>query len=68
MREKLAIRRVLPILLAAVLLTAALVDVVTAGVKAVSGRSRAFYPAPGATITVTVPSGMKAFPPELLPQ
>jgi hypothetical protein len=51
-----------------VLLTAALVDVVAAGVKAVSGRSRASYPASGGTITVSVPSGMKAFPSELLPQ
>jgi len=41
MREKSAIRRVLPILVAAVLLTAIFVDVVAAGVKAVSGKSRA---------------------------
>jgi hypothetical protein len=61
-------RRALPIIVAAVLLTAALVDVVAAGVKAVSGRSRASYPAAGGTITVSVPSGMKAFPSELLPQ
>lgn len=61
-------RRALPIIVAAVLLTAALVDVVAAGVKAVSGRSRASYPASGGTITVSVPSGMKAFPSELLPQ
>ena len=61
-------RRALPILVAAVLLTAIFVDVVAAGVKALSSRSRASYPASGGAITVTVPGAMKAFPSELLPQ
>lgn len=61
-------RRALPILVAAVLLTAILVDVVAAGVKAVTRGSRVYYPAPEAGITVTVPNSMKAFPAELLPQ
>jgi|KBSSwiStaDraftv2_1062776.scaffolds.fasta_scaffold696383_2 hypothetical protein len=68
MREKSAIRRALPILVAAVLLTAIFVDVVAAGVKAVSGKSRASYPAAGGTVTISVPNAMKNFPAELLPQ
>jgi hypothetical protein len=51
-----------------VLLTAIFVDVVAAGVKAVSRRSRASYPVPDTGITVSVPNAMKAFPAELLPQ
>ena len=68
MKQKFTMRRALPVLVAAVLLTAIFVDVVAAGVKAVKGKSRVFYPASGGTVTVTVPSGMRAFPPELLPQ
>lgn len=68
MGKKFSLRRALPILVAAVLLTAILVDVVAAGVKAVTRGSRAPYPAPEAGITVTVPNSIKAFPAELLPQ
>ena len=60
--------RLIPVLVVAVLLTATLVDVVAAGVKAVSGRTRASYPAPGGSISVSVPDAMKPFPSELLPQ
>jgi hypothetical protein len=67
MKEKSAIRRTLPILVAAVLLTAIFVDVVAAGVKAVSRGSRAAYPASGA-VTVSVPNAVRNFPAELLPQ
>jgi hypothetical protein len=68
MKQNHALRRALPILVAAVLLTAIFVDVVAAGVKAVSRRSRASYPVPDTGITVSVPNAMKAFPAELLPQ
>lgn len=68
MRQKYALRRALPIFVAAVLLTAIFVDVVAAGVKAVSSRSRVSYPAPGGTVTISVPNAMKGFPAELLPQ
>ena len=68
MKQKYALRRALPILVAAVLLTAIFVDVVAAGVKAVSRRSRASYPVPDTAITVSVSNSMKAFPAELLPQ
>lgn len=72
MKQNHALRRALPILVAAVLLTATLVDVVAAGVKAMSSRSmssrsRVSYPVAGA-ISVSVPDSMKAFPAELLPQ
>ncbi len=68
MNKKYSLRRALPILVAAVLLTAIFVDVVAAGVKAVSRGGRASYPASGGAVTVTVPGTMKAFPSELLPQ
>lgn len=68
MPKKSSLRRALPIFVAAVLLTAILVDVVAAGVKAVTRGSRAYYPAPETDITVAVPNSMKAFPAELLPQ
>jgi hypothetical protein len=68
MGNKFSMRRALPILVAAVLLTAILVDVVAAGVKAVTRGSRATYSASDGTITVVVPDAMKSFPAELLPQ
>jgi hypothetical protein len=68
MKKKYAMRRALPILVAAVLLTAIFVDVVAAGVKAVSRGSRVFYPASGGAVTISVPNAMKGFPAELLPQ
>ena len=68
MKKKYALRRALPILVAAVLLTAIFVDVVAAGVKAISRGSRSAYSPSGGAVTVTVPNAMKAFPAELLPQ
>ena len=68
MKKNYAIRRALPVLVAAVLLTAIFVDVVAAGVKAVSRGSRASYPAAVGTVTISVPNAMKSFPAELLPQ
>ncbi|MFY9685747.1 MAG: hypothetical protein WAJ88_08125 [Pseudolabrys sp.] len=68
MKQTYALRRALPIIVAAVLLTATFVDVVAAGVKAVSRGSRSSYPASLGAVTVSVPNAMKAFPAELLPQ
>ncbi len=68
MDKKYSLRRALPLLVAAVLLTAIFVDVVAAGVKAVSRGSRSSYPASGGAVTVSVPNPMKPFPAELLPQ
>jgi hypothetical protein len=68
MRENFTIRRALPLFVAAVLLTAIFVDVVAAGVKAVTARSRASYPASAGVVTVPVPNAVRNFPVELLPQ
>ena len=68
MPKKSSLRRARPIFVAAVLLTAILVDVVAAGVKAVTRGSRVSYPAPDGNVTVSVPNAMKSFPAELLPQ
>jgi hypothetical protein len=67
MKKNFAIRRALPILVAVVLLTAICVDVVAAGVKAVSRGNRAAYPATGA-VTMTAPNTVRNFPAALLPQ
>ena len=62
-------RRALAIIIVAVLLTATatVVDVVAAGVKTVAAR-RHFYYATPVGINVAMPSSMKSFPTELLPQ
>ena len=60
-------RRALPIVIVAVLLTATVADVVAAGVKTVAA-GRHFYYATPVGINVAVPNGMKNFPTELLPQ
>jgi hypothetical protein len=60
-------RQALPIVIVAVLLIATVVDVVAAGVRTVAARNHFYYAAP-AGITVAVPSGMKSFPTEVLPQ
>jgi hypothetical protein len=60
-------RQALPIVIVAVLLAVTLVDVVAARLKTVPARSHSNYAAP-VGISVAVPSGMKSFPTELLPQ
>jgi hypothetical protein len=64
-------RRALPIVIVAVLLTATatatVVDVVAAGVKTVAARHHFYYATP-VGINVAMPNGMKSFPTELLPQ
>jgi hypothetical protein len=62
-----AMRRALPIIIVAVLLTATVVDVVAAGIKTVAARHHFYYGTP-VGINVAVPNGMKSFPTELLPQ
>jgi hypothetical protein len=61
-------RRALPIVIVAVLLTATVVDVVAAGVKTVDVARHYLYYATPVGINVAVPNGMKSFPTELLPQ
>ena len=50
------------------LLTATIVEVVAAGAKTIDPRRHYYYAAPASGISIAVPSGMKAFPTELLPQ
>jgi len=58
-------RQALPIIVGVALITAAVVDIVAAKT---AGRSHVYYAAPAPGIHVAVPSGMKSFPAELLPQ
>jgi hypothetical protein len=60
-------RKALCIAIVGVLLIAALIDVVAAGVKTSVVRSH-FYSAPASGIGIAVPASMKSFPMELLPQ
>ncbi|HEY7231348.1 MAG TPA: hypothetical protein VH558_13335 [Pseudolabrys sp.] len=60
-------RQALAIAVAVALLAASVVDIVAAGVKAGSARSRPNYAAP-TNVTVAVPDAMKNFTPDLLPQ
>jgi hypothetical protein len=46
----------------------AIIDVVAAGVKTVGTKSHFYYAAPASGVGIAVPSGMKKFPVELLPQ
>ena len=68
MIEKSALRRALPVLVVAVLLTAIFVDVVAARVKAGSRGSGATYPAATGAVSVPVPNMVRNYPAELLPQ
>jgi hypothetical protein len=52
----------------ATLLIGAIVEVVAAGGKSVVARHRFYYAAPASGISIAVPSGMKSFPTEVLPQ
>ncbi|MFZ2091025.1 MAG: hypothetical protein WAU99_04760 [Pseudolabrys sp.] len=61
-------RQALSVVVVATLLTAAVVDIVAAGVKTLSASNRFHYAASTNGIAVAVPVGMKSFPTELLPQ
>ena len=60
-------RLTLPIVVAAVLLTAIFIDIVAAGVK-ISARHNFFYAPPVSGVTVAVPDSIGDIPPDLLPQ
>jgi hypothetical protein len=60
-------REALCIAIVGVLLIAALIDVVAAGVRTSVVRSH-FYSAAPASVGIAVPASMKSFPTELLPQ
>jgi len=61
-------RQALPIAIVATLLSAAVVDVVAAGVKTGVVRNHFYYAAPASGMGIAVPPGVKSFPTELLPQ
>lgn len=61
-------REVLSIAVVATLLVAAIVDVVAAGAKTSVVRNHFYYAAPASGVGIAVPSSMKSFPIELLPQ
>ena len=52
----------------ATLLIGAIGEVVAAGGKSVVARHRFYYAAPASGIGIAVPSAMKSFPTEVLPQ
>ena len=61
-------RQALSIAVVATLLIATVVDVVADGAKAVVARNHFYYATPASSISIALPSGMKNFPTELLPQ
>ena len=67
LRMEAVMRKALCITFVGVILTAALVEVVVAGVKTSVVRSH-FYTAPASGLGIAVPASMKSFPTELLPQ
>lgn len=61
-------RQALSIAVIVTLLTATVVDIVAAGVKTISATNRFHYATPATGIIVAVPSSMKSFSADLLPQ
>ena len=61
-------RQAITIAVVSTLLIATVLDVVAAGVKTVTARSHLYYAIPSNSIAVAVPSTMKNFPTEMLPQ
>jgi hypothetical protein len=68
MKKEAAMRQALYLAVVATLLTATVVEVVAAGAKTIDARNHFYYAAPASGISIAVPSGMKSFPTELLPQ
>ena len=63
-----AVMRGLCIAIVGVLLVAAMIDVVAAGVKTFIVRSHFYAAVPAGGLGIAVPASMKSFPTELLPQ
>jgi hypothetical protein len=61
-------RKALSIAAVATLLIATIVEVVAAGGKTIAARIHFHYATAANGIRIAVPSGMKSFPTELLPQ
>ena len=61
-------RQAVSIAVVATLLIATVVEVIAAGARTVVAINHSYYAAPASGISIAVPSGMKGFPKELLPQ
>ena len=61
-------RQAVSIAVVATLLIATIVEVVAAGGKTLGAKNYSHYAPPASGIRIAVPSGMKSFPTELLPQ
>ncbi|HZP69304.1 MAG TPA: hypothetical protein VFB29_05110 [Pseudolabrys sp.] len=61
-------RHALSITIVAALVTAVFVDIVAAGVKAVSSRHQFYYATPATGVSVAEPGAVKRISPDLLPQ
>ncbi|MGB6351004.1 MAG: hypothetical protein WBG10_13350 [Pseudolabrys sp.] len=61
-------RQAVYLVVVATLLTATVVEVVAAGARTIDPKHHFYYAARANGISIAVPSGMKSFPTELLPQ
>jgi hypothetical protein len=61
-------RQAVLIAVVASLLIATVAEVIAAGARTVVARNHSYYAAPANGISIAVPSGIKGFPTELLPQ
>lgn len=61
-------RQALSLAVIIALLIGTIVEVVAAGGRTVVARNHLYYATPASGISIAVPSGMKSFPTELLPQ
>ncbi|MGB7657674.1 MAG: hypothetical protein WBL96_04965 [Pseudolabrys sp.] len=68
LKEEAAMRQTVLTAVVATLLIGTIVEVVAAGGKSVMARHHFYYAAPASGIGIAVPSGMKSFPTEVLPQ
>jgi hypothetical protein len=66
--EETAMRQALSLAVIVTLLIVTIVEVVAAGGRSVLTRNHLYYATPNSGISVAVPSSMKSFPTELLPQ
>jgi hypothetical protein len=68
MKKEAVMRQAVYLAVVATLLTTTVVEVVAAGAKTIDPRRHFYYAAPANGISIAVPTGMKSFPTELLPQ
>ena len=68
MRMEAAMRKALFLAVMGTLLLAAMAEVVAAGVKTSAVRNHFYAAAPASGVAIAIPTSMKGFPTELLPQ